>query len=85
MRDDPGYWAVTVYDMADRYLIPNVGHRYAVSSYVAEPDDDATVTVRINPDGDGLNAIPTPGRTVYAIRRVYQPAHQVQWPALVAD
>lgn len=84
-RDDQGYWSITVYDMEDRYLIPNPGDRYAVGSYTSVPNDDGTVTVRINPDGDGENAIPTMGRTVYAIMRVYQPAGMVAFPTLDPD
>jgi hypothetical protein len=85
VRDDLGYWSVTVYDMSDRFLIPDPDHRYGVNSYVARPDADGTYTVRINRDGSGLNAIPTHGRTIYAVLRVYQPGRAIRWPTLVAD
>jgi hypothetical protein len=79
-----GYWSVTVYDMEDRYLIPNPVGRYGVSSYSVVPNDDGTCTVRINPDGSGENAIPTMRRPVYAILRVYEPAGTVAFPPIIA-
>jgi hypothetical protein len=79
-----GYWSVTVYDLEDRYLIPNPVGRYGVSSYSVVPNDDGTCTVRINPDGSGENAIPTMRRSVYAILRVYEPAGTVVFPPIIA-
>lgn len=81
VRDD-GYWSVTVYNREDRYLIPNPLDRYTVSSYVAAPDPDGTVTVLINPDGTGVNAIPTMGKPIYAIMRAYQPQGVVAFPTI---
>jgi hypothetical protein len=81
---DDGYWSVTVYNMEDRYLIPNPHQRYSISSYNAEPNADGTCTIRINPDGAGANAIPTMGKPIYAIMRAYQPIGVVEFPPIEA-
>lgn len=82
---DDGYWSLTVYDMEDRYLIPNPQDRYAISSYNAIPNADASCTIRIDPDGTGENAIPTMGKPIYAIMRAYQPCGTVAFPPIHAD
>lgn len=81
-KDDDGYWSVTVYDMEDRYLIPNEKDCYSVSSYNAKPNEDGTYTVRMNPEGEGLNAIPTEGKVFYATMRVYQPNGKISFPSI---
>jgi hypothetical protein len=78
-----GYWSVTVYDSEDRYLIPNPANKYSITSYSASPNADGTVTVRINPEGSGDNALPTKGRSVYVVFRAYQPRDVVDFPDLV--
>jgi len=80
MVDDDGYWSITVYNMEDRYLIPNPDHRYSVTSYRTVPNADGTVTLRINRDGVGDNALPTMGKAIYAIMRAYQPLGAVTFP-----
>jgi hypothetical protein len=82
IRDKSGYWSITVYNMDDRYLIPNPLDRYSITSYTAAANSDGTYTVRINPDGTGKNAIPTMKRPIYAVMRVYQPQGIVSFPAI---
>lgn len=81
-KDEDGYWSVTIYDMGDRYLIPNGNDRYSVTAYNAIANEDGTYTVRMNPKGEGDNAIPTAGRVFYAIMRVYQPNGKISFPAI---
>jgi hypothetical protein len=82
IRDKSGYWSITVYNMEDRYLIPNPLDRYSITSYTATANSDGTYTIRINPDGKGENAIPTMKKPIYAIMRVYQPQGTVKFPAI---
>lgn len=82
IRDQSGYWSITVYNMEDRYLIQNSLDTYSITSYTAIANSDGSYTVRINPDGVGENAIPTVGKTIYAVMRVYQPVGTVDFPTL---
>ncbi len=82
IRDESGYWSITVYNMEDRYLIPNPLDRYSITSYTAIANSDGTYTVRINPDGKGENAIPTMKKPDYAVMRVYQPKGTVDFPPI---
>ncbi|WP_281612989.1 DUF1214 domain-containing protein [Flammeovirga sp. SubArs3] len=82
MKNDKGYWSVTVYSMEDRYLIPNKNNTYVVNSYTAKPNADGTVTVRINPKGEGVNAIPNAGKKFYAVFRVYEPIIGLEFPSI---
>lgn len=82
MKNDKGYWSVTVYSMEDRYLIPNEMNTYVMSSYSAVPNDDGTTTIRINPNGEGENAIPNSGKDFYAVFRVYEPVIGVEFPPI---
>ena len=82
VRDDAGYWNLTIYNLEDRYLIPNDQDKYVVSSYTAERNQDGAVTIRINPDGEGTNALPTAGKTFYGVFRVYQPIDGVEFPTI---
>ena len=85
IRDESGYWSITVYNMTDRYLIPNSQGVYSITSYNAQPNDDGTYTIRINPDGKGENAIPTMKNDIYAVMRVYQPQGIVEFPPVEED
>lgn len=82
MHDDKGYWSVTVCSMEDRYLIPNEKGVYSVTGYNARANEEGTYTVRINPDGEGENAIPSTSKDFYAVMRVYQPAGVVEFPPI---
>lgn len=82
MRNGLGYWSITVYSAADKYLISNPLNRYSVSSYNAVPNPDGSYTVTINPDGSGANAIPTAGQGFYAVLRVYEPVDGIDYPPL---
>ena len=82
MKNDKGYWSLTVYSMEDRYLIPNEKGVYVMSSYVAKLNSDGTTTLRINPEGEGINAIPNAGKAFYAVFRVYEPVIGVEFPPI---
>ncbi|MCH2174776.1 MAG: DUF1214 domain-containing protein [Lentisphaeria bacterium] len=82
MRDEKGYWSITVYNMEDRYLIENDKNIYSITSYTTKPNKDGSFTVRINPTGEGENAIPTMNKSIYAIMRVYQPNGVIKFPSI---
>ncbi len=82
MKNDKGYWSLTVYSMEDRYLIANDKGVYVMSSYSSKPNSDGTTTLRINPKGEGMNAIPNAGKTFYAVFRVYEPVIGVEFPPI---
>lgn len=81
-RNNKGYWSFTIYSMEDRYLIPNKKNKYVISSYTAKKNKDGSVTIRINPKGEGENALPTAGKTFYGFFRVYEPVQNVQFPKI---
>ncbi|GMQ25392.1 hypothetical protein Aoki45_20740 [Algoriphagus sp. oki45] len=82
VKDSNGYWSLTIYSMEDRYLIPNSKNRYSFTSYEAKPNSDGTFTLRINPEGDGENAIPTAGVDFYGVFRVYNPVENLTFPQI---
>ena len=82
IADDKGYWSLTIYSMKDRYLIPNDKGRYVISSYKAKKNTDGSITINVNPDGKGTNALPTAGQPFYGVFRVYQPIDDIQFPEL---
>jgi|TARA_B110000211_G_C13611842_1_gene349251 hypothetical protein len=45
---------------------------YDRTTYSSEPNEDGSYTVTLNPDGSGINGIPT-GKPLYAILRAYVP------------
>jgi hypothetical protein len=82
IRNDNGYWTVTIYSYADRYLIPNDKNIYHISSYDAQANPDGTYTIRINSEGIGKNAIPSNGVDFYGVFRVYEPVENVKFPVI---
>lgn len=82
VKDDKGYWNFTIYSMEDRYLIPNDQGKHVISSYTADENEDGSVTIRVNPQGNGDNALPTAGQRFYGVFRVYQPVDGVEFPKL---
>ena len=82
IKNKDGYWSLTVYNSEDKYLIPNSKGIYHVSSYDAKTNQDGTVTIRINPNGDGDNAIPTTSKDWYCVLRAYEPIENIQFPEL---
>ena len=81
-RSSKGYWSLTIYSSEDNYLIPNEENTYVISSYNAVKNDDGTVTIRINTNGEGDNALPTAGTPFYSVFRVYEPIDDIQFPEL---
>lgn len=82
LRNEKGYWSLTIYNMEDRYLIPNPKNKYSITSYQAKQNADGTYTLRINPNGDGENSIPSAGKPFYGIFRVYEPANGLEFPKI---
>jgi len=82
LKNDKGYWTVTIYSSVDRYLIPNKNNVYYVSSYDAKANPDGTYTIRINSEGLGENAIPSNGVDFYGLFRIYEPAKNIKFPAI---
>jgi len=82
IRDKNGYWSFTIYNMADKYLIPNKENKYHISSYDAKKNSDGSVTIHVNPKGVGVNALPTTEKDFYGIFRVYEPVHSVVFPKI---
>lgn len=80
LRSDKGYWSITIYNLADRYLIPNEKSVYSINSYEAEPNADGTTTLRVRPDGEEQNGIPTAGLDFYGVFRVYGPVPGLVFP-----
>ena len=81
-RNAKGYWSYTIYNMEDRYLIPNPQNKYVLSYYKAEKNADGTTTININPEGEGINALPTNGKPFYGVFRVYEPLEGVVFPTI---
>ena len=81
-RNSKGYWSYTIYNMQDRYLIPNPKNKYVISSYDAVKNSDGTVTININPKGVGKNVLPSNGKPFYGIFRVYEPVQDVVFPKI---
>jgi hypothetical protein len=82
LKNDKGYWTVTIYSFGDRFLIPNEKNVYDITSYNAKPNPDGTYTIRINNEGTGENAIPSNGADFYGVFRVYEPVKDVKFPAI---
>ena len=53
-------------------LIPNEQGRHDRTTYSSSPNDDGTYTIALNPEGSGVNAIPT-GKDFYVLLRAYVP------------
>ena len=81
-RSSKGYWSLTIYSSEDNYLIPNKANSYVINSYNAVQNDDGTVTILINTNGEGDNALPTEGTPFYAVFRVYEPIEGIQFPTI---
>ena len=82
LKNDKGYWTVTIYSFGDRFLIPNEKNVYDITSYNAKPNPDGTYTIRINNEGTGENAIPSNGVDYYGVFRVYEPAKDLTFPLI---
>lgn len=52
------WWSITVYG-ADHYLIPNEDNRYSQAMNTVIRNLDNGYTINVNPDGSGVNGIPT--------------------------
>jgi hypothetical protein len=84
-KNKDGYWSLTVYNAEDKYLIANDKEVYNASFYSAMRNADGSVTVRINPEGIGENAIPNAGKNWYCVLRVYEPLENIEFPELMKE
>ncbi len=72
------WWSITAYG-ADHYLIPNTAKRYSQAMNTVVRDADNSFTITVNPDGSGVNGIPTgfdgsgEGETFSLTLRLYNP------------
>lgn len=82
LKNDDGYWTITIYSFEDRFLIPNEKNVYDITSYNAKPNADGTYTIRINTEGTGENAIPSNGVDFYGVFRVYEPVNDLTFPVI---
>ncbi len=73
---------MTIYSSQNRFLIPNIGDVYYISSYNVQADADGTYRIHINPEGTGVNAIPSNGVDFYGVFRVYEPLGKVKFPSI---
>jgi len=69
---DDGYMSITIYGTDNKLLIPNDKKIYDRTSYSSTQNEDGSYTINVNPNGEGLNGIPT-GKPFYAILRAYVP------------
>lgn len=81
-KNSKGYWSYTIYNSEDNYLIPNDKDKYVISSYTAKENKDGTVTIRINPNAEGDNELPTNGKPFYGVFRVYEPIEGIEFPTI---
>ncbi len=81
-KNSKGYWSYTIYNSEDNYLIPNDKDKYVISSYTTKENKDGTVTIRINPNAEGDNALPTNGKPFYGVFRVYEPIEGIEFPTI---
>ncbi len=82
LKNEKGYWTVTIYSFEDRFLIPNEKNVYDITSYNAKANPDGTYTIRINNEGIGENAIPSNGVDFYGVFRVYEPVKDLTFPVI---
>ena len=82
IKNNQGYWTVTIYSSKDRFLIANKQNIYHLSSYNAKANPDGTYTIRVNPEGSGDNSIPSSGVVFYGLFRVYEPVKNVKFPVI---
>ncbi len=83
VKNDKGYWTMTIYSTADRYLIPNKDNKYYVSSYNGKPNADGSYTIQVNPEGIGKNALPSAGVNFYGVFRIYEPVKNLEFPTII--
>lgn len=67
---DDGYYSITIYANHNKGLIPNDEGRYDRTTYSSAQNADGTYTVSINPQGEGINGIPS-GEDFYVLLRAY--------------
>ncbi len=82
VKNEKGYWTITIYSIKDRFLIPNKKSIYYMSSYNAKANIEGTYTLLINPEGSGDNAIPSTGVDFYGLFRVYEPVKSLEFPVI---
>ncbi|WP_156898175.1 DUF1254 domain-containing protein [Methylocapsa acidiphila] len=74
----PGFWSLTLYDLANNYTVPNPINRYSLGSDdKLKQESDGSVTLYLQKDSPGpekeANWLPAPAGDYYLILRAYAP------------
>jgi hypothetical protein len=77
MYNKGGYFSLTLYSKKTKLLMPNSKEIYAITSDNAKMNEDGTYTISINPNGEGINGLPTAGNDFYLVIRAYVPTKNV--------
>jgi len=84
-REPPvnGFWSLTMYDDADKMLVPNAIGRFKVGTDTKglKRASDGSITIPIQADqpqgDDAANWLPAPKGNFYVILRLYQPSEAI--------
>lgn len=84
-RDPPvgAFWSLTMYDDADKMLVPNSISRFKVGTDTKglkhAADGSITIPIQADPpqDDDAANWLPSPKGNFYIILRMYQPSEEI--------
>ena len=77
MFEKGGYFSLTLYSKKTKLLMPNSKKIYARTSDNTKLNSDGTYTISINPNGDGINGLPTSGNDFYLVIRAYVPTKNI--------
>ena len=80
---DDGYFSITVYGADNKALIPNDKGVYDRTTYSSSQNADGTYSISLNPQGKGVNGIPT-GKDFYIVLRAYVPVQGADLTVAVA-
>jgi hypothetical protein len=76
---EPGFWSLTLYDLANNYTVPNPLNRYTLGSdnKTLKRNADGSLTIYLQKDSPGAaqeaNWLPAPDGDYYLILRAYAP------------
>ena len=83
MPDVKFFWSITMYNMKDRYLVPNSLGRYSIGSRTKglKYNKDGSLTIYIQKDNPGKdkvnNWLPAPDGLFYTLMRYYGPGERI--------
>jgi len=76
---EPGFWSLTLYDLANNYTVPNPINRYSLGSddKTLKLNTDGSLTIYLQKNSPGgekeTNWLPAPAGDYYLILRAYAP------------